>query len=169
MPVNLNPIARALENGLKAGLRVGMYDVYLKAREETRDLLRGQMFNRQTGATERNVMRNSGMGRDGLSFHLKTTKPGLIAWMKGSRRKGYWVLPINFKYLRWKDKKTGEYRYSTGHQIRPWRFAPKRPLFETALQRLKAKEANDSFDKAVKRSLRKTSFRGGKMTVRLEL
>jgi hypothetical protein len=157
-------VREAFERGVKKALLEGMRGVYLEARKNVRENLSGRIMNKRTGRTLRNVMRQSKMTRDG--FKLATTAPGLQAWMKGSRRKGYWVLPINARMLAWRDKQTGQMRFSRGHYIHPWTFAPKRPVFEDAIARIGQAGVLRAYKRSLGPSLRQT-FRGGKLTIRL--
>lgn len=157
-------ISRAFRKGVRDALKLGMRGVYLEARKNVRENLTGRIMNQRTGKTLRNVMRLSKETADG--FKLATTAPGLIAWQKGSRRRGYWVLPINGSVLSWRDRQTGQQRFSRGHYIPPWRFEPKKPVFQDAIDRVGQAGVLRAMRRALGPALR-TTFRGGKLSVRL--
>lgn len=157
-------VSRAFRKGVRDALKQGMRGVYLEARRNVRENLSGRMMQQRTGRTLRNVMRLSKETSDG--FKLATTAPGLIAWMKGSHRRGYWVLPIHGAVLAWRDKVTGQSRFSRGHYIPPWRFAPKKPVFEDAIERVGQAGVLRALRRAMGPSLR-TTFRGGRLTIRI--
>lgn len=111
--------------------------------------LTGRMMKRQSGKTLANVISKS---RElPLGFKVATTSPSLIAWMEGSRRKGFWVFPKGRQVLRrtrtgftTRARKgaralrfvvNGRVVFSAGHYIPPWRFRPTRPVIENAFQR----------------------------------
>lgn len=164
MAGNPKQISQAYRKGVRTALKEGMRGIYLEARKYTRENLSGRMMNQRTGRTLRNVMRHSAETKDG--FKLATTSPSLKAWMRGSRRRGFWVLPISAKLLHWKDKRTGESRFSRGHFIPPWTFSPKRPVFEDAIDRVGQAGVLRAMRRSMGPNLRQT-FRGGKLTIRM--
>ncbi len=94
--------------------------------------LSGRFFRRRTGAMLRNVQEKSGLIPKG--FRLATTSPALIAWTKGSPRKRFWVAPVRARALSWIGR-DGNRRFSRGHWIPAWRFSPRRPALEDAMNR----------------------------------
>ncbi len=126
---------------------------------EVRINLSGRMMNQRSGATLSDVMQNSRLTRAG--FALATTKPGLQAWMAGSKRRAFFVAPVQAKALSWK---VGARRFfSKGHMIGPWTFSPKRPVFQDAIDRtLDSRFIVAAWPKEFKRT-----FRGGKVSIRL--
>lgn len=121
------------------------------AMREVHSNLTGRMFRRRTGAMLGNVQSRSREIRDG--FRLATTSPALIAWSKGSPRRAFWVAPKRARALSW--VKDGVRRFSRGHMIPAWRFAPRRPALDDALERRKprllrawAREAREAMRQA---------------------
>lgn len=88
----------------------------------------GPMLNRRTGATLANVRSNSGLIP--LGFQLKTTNPALIARLKGSPRKGFFVAPVKASALSWISG--GTRVFSKGHFIPPWKF-PQLEIFDDSI------------------------------------
>lgn len=151
------PFARGVRKAITQAL-LGSYETVFKL---VRENLTGRVFQRRTGSSLANVEANSRKTRDGWT--IGTTKPGLIAFEKGSRRRAYFVAPVKTKALHWVDPVGGD-RFSKGHLIPAWTF-PRRSWLVDALDRgrpgiLRALET------ALGARLRE-SFRGGRLTVRI--
>lgn len=104
---------------------------FSRVMKEVEANLTGGMMKTRTGATLRDVKRNS--KTDPLGFTLRTKKASLIAWMNGSPRRAFTVVPRNKKVLSWIDKRTGQRVFARVANIPAWKFTPKRPVFQDAV------------------------------------
>lgn len=102
--------------------------------DDVRTNLTGRLMNRQTGKTLANVEQNSKLTEFG--FKLATSMPSLIAWMLGSNRKAYTVVPVRKKVLSWFVRGQGRVFARRVH-IPAWKFTPVRPVLQDAIDRNK--------------------------------
>lgn len=100
--------------------------------DEARTNLTGRMMNRQTGRTLDDVAKQSKETEFG--FDLATNSISLIAWMLGSPRKAYTVVPVKKKVLSWFVPGQGRVFARRVH-IPAWRFSPIRPVLQDAIDR----------------------------------
>lgn len=141
---------------------------------ETRANLTGRMLNRGTGATLADVEDLSGLTRDG--FRLETSMPGLIARLKGSPRKGFFVRPVRAKALAFRlggpqpRNALGQFQtnlvFSRGHWIPPWRF-PKVDVFQDAIDRVVNSSIGAELERWMHERVFRSFFRGRKRTFRV--
>lgn len=103
--------------------------------KDVRSNLSGGMMNKVTGDTLRDVEKNSHLTVAG--FTIGTGSPSLIAWMLGSQRKAFTVVPRAKKVLSWVDK-SGKRVFARKVNIPAWKFTPKRPVLQDALDKNKS-------------------------------
>ncbi len=116
-------IARAIVRWRKPALQTAM--------DAVRENMDGRIMQSRSGTTLKNIESQSKTTT--LGFKVATTQPSLIAWMLGSPRKAFFVKPVQARALRW--EKGGRVFFSKGHMISAWKFAPKRPVLENAVDR----------------------------------
>lgn len=107
---------------------------FVETRDQARINLNGRMMNRQTGRTLDDVEQNSRTTPFG--FILATKRPSLIAWMLGSKRKAYTVVPKRAKVLSWFKLGVGRI-FARRVNIPEWTFTPVRPVLQDAVDRKK--------------------------------